>query len=232
MRRSDALRSAWPSRLSTGGSRGCQRSVRFGYFLRMAETWVRRLSVGVASLGCLAGVLVGCSDDPPEAQPTQSASAESPTRDSEPSATSSSAEPTAPALPAAAKEDSKAGAKAFVAWYLRSLAHAANTGDVRNLKALSPGCAGCRDYISLYKNVYSRGGFFRDVKWTPVTWSITSQSPRTNRVLVAIRAAEARYKASADEDVMVNGKYDDAFVFELTRRMSQWTVSELASGTA
>lgn len=198
----------------------------------MSETLRARLSAGVVAFGILAAALVGCSDDSPQAKPTQSATAESPTSEPESSATSSPTEPAPPALPPAAKEDSKAGAKAFVAWYLRSLAYAANTGDVRGLQAASSGCAGCSDYISLYERIYSRGGFFRDVKWTPVTWSITSQSPRTNRVLVAIRAAEAKYKASANEDVTVNSEYDDAFVFEVTRRMSNWAVSELDSGKA
>ena len=198
----------------------------------MLGTWLSRLSTGVASLGVLAAALVGCSDDAPRAQPTQSATAASTTRAPESSAPQAPTKPAPPALPAAAKEDSKAGVKAFVGWYLQSLAYAANTGDVRQLKSASSGCAGCGDYISLYEKVYSRGGFFRNVEWTPVTWSIAPQSAETNRVLVAIRAAKAKYKASADEDITVNGEYDDAFVFVVTRRMSTWAVSELHSGKA
>jgi hypothetical protein len=112
------------------------------------------------------------------------------------------------------------------------MAYAANTGDVSELKAVSSNCAGCFDYISLYERVYSRGGFFRDVRWTPVTWSITTESERSSRVLVAIRAARAKYKASAKEDLRVSDEYDDAFVFELTRQMSSWAVSRLTTGQA
>ena len=213
---------------------GCPLERLLGYFSPMSETGLPRGSAVLAAMGVLAALLAGCTDDASQPEPPQASSSTStpPQPDTPSPDQPSPTEPAAPALPAAAKESTKAGAKAFVTWYLRSLAYAANTGDVSDLKAASSDCAGCVDYISLYEKVYSRGGFFRDVKWTPVTWSITTESDRRSRVLVAIRAARAEYRASAKEDLKVSDEYDDAFVFELTRQMSSWAVSALTSGQA
>jgi hypothetical protein len=120
----------------------------------------------MASLAALV-VLIGCSDDAPQAQPTESATSES-TSASEPTPTPSrtdATKPTPPALPAAAKEDSKAGAKAFVGWYVDLFNYSANTGDVAVFSEYGEQCASCQNYASEIKNTYAQGGAFRGVQW-------------------------------------------------------------------
>jgi hypothetical protein len=131
----------------------------------MLGTWLSRLSTGVASLGVLAAALVGCSDDAPRAQPTQSATAASTTRAPESSATQAPTKPAPPALPAAAKEDSKAGVKAFVGWYVDLFNYSANTGNVTMFSQYGEWCRSCQNYASEIEDTYAQGGAFKGVNW-------------------------------------------------------------------
>lgn len=100
-------------------------------------------------------VLGACSSDPAPREPD------------EPAATTSTA-PTvaAPTMPAQASEDSDEGAAAFVKYYVDVFNYAAATGDVAELSRLSsPDCAGCQSYITLYKQTYASGGYFRGGDW-------------------------------------------------------------------
>ena len=168
----------------------------------MVGTWLSRLSTGVASLAVLAAALVGCSEDAPSAQPTQSATATSPTSAPESSALQSPTEPAPPALPAAAKEDSKAGVKAFAAFYLELLNHAAGTGDVRPLEAASRDCTGCDQYISLYRKTYASGGFFKDSGMRATTFFVRTENNRF-KVLMTVEIPRTRFKLSQREEVQV-----------------------------
>ena len=73
---------------------------------------------------------------------------------------------TVPSMPAAAKENTVAGAVAFVEHYIDVFNYASNTGDVKELQKLSdPKCEGCTSYIDLYKKTYADGGYFRGSDW-------------------------------------------------------------------
>lgn len=194
----------------------------------MAGSKRSRVTAALGGVGLVVGLLSACSDSEPRSQPPTSAPTSSETTETPPSSEPSPT-PTPPPLPAQAKEDNKAGAKAFVAWYLDAVVYSANTGDVALLRQFSEECSGCEDYASFFEKVYGNGGYLRGVRWTPVSWAIT-QGDTTTRVLVAIRAAKATFRQSAGGDIKVNEAYDDAFVFELSRRDSMWGVSGLRSG--
>jgi hypothetical protein len=68
-------------------------------------------------------------------------------------------------LPAAAKEDSKAGVKAFVGWYVDVFNYSANTGNVTVFSQYGERCRSCQNYASEIKDTYAQGGAFKGVNW-------------------------------------------------------------------
>jgi hypothetical protein len=110
---------------------------------------MRRSLVGAA--GALAALLVlaGCGGDP-KADPSPSPSTPS---------VSTTPSPTAPVMPAAASENTKAGAIAFVRYYIELINHAQATGDVAALAAVEePGCKSCTQGREYIQGIYSAGG--------------------------------------------------------------------------
>jgi Family of unknown function (DUF6318) len=126
----------------------------------------RRTIVIAVSAVCLIGVLAGCSDadsdEPPDSGLPSKSEASSPsptTPTSEPSPTGPTG-PSAPELPAAAKKHTKAGAIAFVRYYLDLLNYATHTGDVGPINRYSQDdCVGCQDDARFYEALYARGGW-------------------------------------------------------------------------
>jgi hypothetical protein len=112
---------------------------------------------GFARLGVCAvaasALLSACSGPEPK-EPDTAPSSPTPTA-------------TAPSMPDQAKEDSAEGAAAFVTHYVDVLNHASNTGDTTQLERLSsPDCTGCQSYITLYRDTYEAGGYFKGKSWT------------------------------------------------------------------
>jgi hypothetical protein len=102
-------------------------------------------------------VLAGCGGDP-KADPTPPPS---------PSTSPASTTPSAPAMPEAAKANTKAGAIAFVRYYVDLINHAQATGDVSGLAGVeAPECASCtkgREYLT---GIYAAGGHVTGGTWT------------------------------------------------------------------
>jgi hypothetical protein len=105
---------------------------------------MRRLVVGVV----LALAVAGCGGDP-KADPTPTPSPPS----------SSSTTPAAPVMPEAAKANTKAGAVAFVKYYIEVFNHAQKTGATRTLASLSSKrCTDCQAAIRGLEQIYASGG--------------------------------------------------------------------------
>lgn len=133
----------------------------------------RRLVGAVVLLLALAG----CGGDP-KADPPPTPS---------PSTSPVSTTPSAPAMPEAAKENSKAGAIAFVRHYIAVFNRAQSTGDTQQLAALSsPDCADCQAAIDGLKRIYETGGKIAggDLEPGPAT---AAQNKAEHRWLVLIR---------------------------------------------
>lgn len=121
-----------------------------------------RVTRVLAGVSVAAALLSACSDSDPQTQPPTS----SPTSPQITAAsTATPSEPTPPALPALAKEDSKAGAKAFVGWYVDLFTYSANTGDVATFSKYGADCASCQNYVSEIADTYAQGGAFKSVDW-------------------------------------------------------------------
>ena len=113
----------------------------------------RRLVGAVVLLLALAG----CGRDP-KADPPPTPS---------PSTTPVSTTPSAPAMPDAAKENTKAGAIAFVRHYVEVLNYAQATGDVSALDSLEdPRCSSCDRVRSYLAGIYKAHGHVNGGAWT------------------------------------------------------------------
>lgn len=116
----------------------------------------------------------------------------------EPSATSSeTATPTptvvAPTMSKQAGEDSPEGAAAFVQHYIDVFNYAAATGDVDGLSRLSsPDCKGCQSYITLYRDTYAAGGYFKGGEWKADQLRLSLLDESTV-VYVRIKYGQSRY---------------------------------------
>jgi hypothetical protein len=98
--------------------------------------------------------LGACSSDPEPKEPKRTATSATPTA-------------TPPTMPAQAKEDTPEGAAAFVKHYIDVFNYASNTGDVKELSKLSSDtCTTCQNYVSLYRETYRDGGYFKDSDWS------------------------------------------------------------------
>jgi hypothetical protein len=109
--------------------------------------------MGAAGVVVVLAVLAGCGGDP-KAEPTPSLSTPS---------VSTTPSPTAPVMPAAASENSKAGAIAFVRYYIELINHAQATGDVAALAAVEdPDCKSCTQGREYIQGTYAAGGHIED----------------------------------------------------------------------
>lgn len=118
---------------------------------------MRTFAVGaVLAVGLLGGSLSGCGGTP-DAGPPPSPSTTAP---------SASPSPTAPVMPDAARANTKAGAVAFVKFYIATFNHAQATGDVSTLKSLgAKGCVSCEALVRAIQSTYRRGGRAEGGRW-------------------------------------------------------------------
>ena len=108
---------------------------------------MRRLLVGAALL-----LVAGCGGDP---TPSPSPSAPSSPVSSSPVSTT----PSAPVMPEAAKANTKAGAVAFVKYYVKLINYAQATGDVDALAMVdAEDCASCANARRALSEIYQGGG--------------------------------------------------------------------------
>ena len=113
-------------------------------------------------------------------------------------------------MPPQASEDSPEGAAAFVKHYVDVFNYAAATGDVDELSRLSsPDCGGCQSYITLYRDTYDAGGYFKGGDWKlgelilelddPETFATTEVSVSATTYRQSLNAAETRGAAETSE---------------------------------
>lgn len=184
---------------------------------------MRRAVLGAVALLIVVAVLLmltGCGGDP-KADPSPSPSS--------PATSPVSTTPSAPVMPEEAKADSKAGAIAFVKYYVELINHAQATGTVDQLLAAESvdckSCASGRKYIA---NVYDSGGHIEggELAVTILSslrnvslkgWTIDAQLTFGPQTVV-------RPTASPSNEQLDGGETPVTFL--VSRRSAGWTVSE------
>jgi Family of unknown function (DUF6318) len=170
----------------------------------------------------LALALAGCGGDPKaDPSPTPSSPATSPV----------STTPSAPALPDEAKANTKAGAIAFVRYYIALINHAQATGDVDALAAVEdPGCRSCISARQTLGDIYQSGGH---IEGGALDASIGGASPRPDlkgwTVIVTARFGPQDVVRSDGATHLKGGR--SLITFVVRHSEESWTVLQWSRGS-
>jgi len=195
----------------------------------MVRTTVKRLSVAVA----VACVLVSCSADAgprtapspttsPSPSPTTPSTSE-PTREP----TNKPTGPSEPELPATAKAESRAGAEAFVRYYIELLNFAGRTGNTTELKRHASGCTSCENLASAFRRTYEQGGSYDTQGWRVYSQFTVPGSNGAWASLLEVRQTPMTWirKAGAEPEQFPAKRLN--LRFEVKRLSDRWSVTEL-----
>jgi hypothetical protein len=193
--------------------------MRLSHTARAATVVVALLTVFVA----------GCDEDDPPGSPPPSDSPSAPQSSSPSDPTTSPTETGAvePTLPSEAEQTTKAGAKAFVAYYWEVVNYARHTGDVALLGTLSVDtCVGCIGGINSIKRIYDRGGRILGGRFTPIT-AIPGRTPSGSwHMSSRVRVDRSRTVGAGDLNQSVRpGELD--FLFGLEHEDGSWRITFL-----
>jgi hypothetical protein len=181
-------------------------------------------------IGALALVLAvaACGGDP-KADPSPTPST--------PVTTPVSTTPAPPVLPEAAKANTKAGAVAFVRYYVAVQNYASNNGDTDDLRsAAAPTCESCTTIADLIDKVYRSGGHIEGKGWTVLTASPAGIAEgQTNLVYVdvALRIdAQAIFASPSASPSRYTGNPRRLMTFGLSHAEAGWQVSRIVASTS
>jgi Family of unknown function (DUF6318) len=148
----------------------------------------------------------------------------------EPTGTDDPSTPAPPTIPEAATQSGRAGAKAFVEFYIDLENYAKDTGDVAPLRQYShPECGGCGDYIRFYRDWYDRGGWFKDGDRTITSFDRVVPTVPPNDMYVRISGIHKAgdYRERRGAPVMRARRESYTFLMWLLRDANGWRISGL-----
>lgn len=163
--------------------------------------------------------LGACSSDPAPREPA-------------PTTPSTTAAPTqtVPTPPAQASEDSPEGAAAFVKHYVNVFNYAAATGDVEELSRLSsPTCDGCQSYITLYRDTYEAGGYFRGGDWKIGELRVQVINDETFAT-TTVKSGGGTFREDAQSEVQQSETDEVELTFAQIGKGDERRISQLALG--
>jgi hypothetical protein len=185
---------------------------------------MRRSIIGFA----LLLVVAGCGSDPKaDPSPSPSSAVTSPV----------STTPSPPAMPDAAKENTKAGAIAFVRHYVSVQNYASFHGDTVPLRGLiSSECVSCRSIAALIEKVYSAGGRIEGEGWT-ITRARNANVPGSRKdvsyVDVSLNIArQTIYASPGATPSSYGGNEHRLMTFGLTHEHGAWQVASIVAATS
>lgn len=191
---------------------------------------MRRLALGgVVLLAAFAPVVVACDSDAPAATPTQSTTQEpSPTPPSP--STPTSEPPTTMASPPEGHE-TVAGARAFVALFVRQMNSAWSSKETTELRKLfTDDCISCRNIANGIDGIRRRGGDTQGALWKILSQSpIPLQKHSAPIMHAAISTTNGRWKPSSDSSWQRIPASTSQWDFHLKWVNNQWLLSEAVS---
>jgi hypothetical protein len=171
-------------------------------------------------LGALAVMLAlaSCGGDP-KADPTPTPSS--------PATTPVSTTPAPPVMPEAAKANTKAGAVAFVRYYIAAFNHAQKTGATEDLVAASTSaCDDCQAAISGLDEIYAAGGHIEGGELVPGSASVEHNAiERYWLVLVRVESGPQSVATISTAEPKEFPGGSRSMQFSLTRSGGTWKVT-------
>jgi Family of unknown function (DUF6318) len=194
------------------------------------------IAMSIAAALLLGAGLAGCDGDNGDGpydsglpSDDESTTATTPAS-TEPTATDDPSTPATPTIPTAATKSGRAGAKAFVEFYIDLENYAKDTGDVAPLRQYShPECGGCGDIIRFYREWYERGGWFRDGDRTVASFDRVALSVAPHDMYVRISGVQKAGAERERRDASVRrvGREPYTLLLWLLRDLDGWRVSRL-----
>lgn len=182
--------------------------------------WTRpgRLAVSLVLVGLL---VTGCGSNP-EPPPVDAGDTSA-----SPSASASSA-PEPPEMPAKAEEKSRAGAKAFVRYYIRLVNHAMATGGTEQLRHhRSPSCSTCDAIIARIDQVYAEGGRLSGEGWKLAHLQVVDAQSSRKLLVAASIAITPQTLHPSDGTPSTSAKSRGNLDFHLRHTGEAWEVARL-----
>lgn len=190
---------------------------------------VRTRVTGLLLASALTGAVVtSCSDETdPRGAPTSTTTSTTPTT---PPPTSDSTpdpkEPGEPTLPAAAKAPTRAGAEAFVRYYIKVVNYAGVTGDVHALKNSASTCRSCKSLAGAFRKTYAAGGHYRTDGWR-IESQFTAPDPTGDWVsLLEVRQSKTTWVKAANAEPKRFPAKKLKLRFEVKRVGGVWRIAE------
>lgn len=196
----------------------------------------RSVAASIASVLVLG--LVACEDDngePPDSGlPSKSESTTEPTTPETPLPTTQSptktSTPEAPEIPEAATKPGRAGAKAFVEFYVELENYTRHTGDVAPLRRYShPKCGGCNHFARYYRDLYEAGGWIKRSDRTIASFdrTVPAADPHDMYVKIGGRTERGTFRRSDEAPVRSGPGQTYTLLVWLLRDPQGWRVSRL-----
>jgi hypothetical protein len=191
---------------------------------------VRTPVTGIVLASAMSCALIACSA---EAGPQATPSPTTPTTPwpTTPSVTTATAKPTGPVepeLPKAAEASNRAGAEAFVRYYIALINFAGSTGHTTELKRHSSGCSSCDNLASAFQETYERGGHYDSRGWRIYSQFTVREPSGTWVSLLEVQQTPMTWveKAGAEPKKLPPKRLNLRFELERLRHHG-WSVSRL-----
>lgn len=179
-------------------------------------------------LGLMLGLMLGlaaCGDSDPTPSPTTSAPT-SPT--SNPTTSPTTTSPTPPAIPDTARHHTKAGAKAFVIYYVQAVDYAQQTLDTSPVEAVSaPTCVGCKAGIRTIKRIARKHGHIEGGNETVSALQSETVMPNQSVTLTFDIANEPQRVLVPGKKPLLHPAGTTKVLMTLIPRDTGWIASEL-----
>ncbi len=174
----------------------------------------------------------GDSSNPSGATTSAPATSTSPATPSTTTATTSSdsGHPTAPVMPALARQQSTAGAKAFIRYFVAVFNYAFHTGRSTPLTSISSAdCRVCQRLVEVVDKNQRLGGYQVGGDWFPGKLSRVPTEPLTAPVILAeIHIRRGYFKTSAAGSRHAILPADLNHEFRLRWQSSRWVLTDLS----
>ncbi|MDQ3166144.1 MAG: DUF6318 family protein [Actinomycetota bacterium] len=183
--------------------------------------------IRIVLAAALTGAVVSCSAeaDPQTAPTALSAPTSAPTSTPTTEATDNPKAPIEPVLPAGAEADSRAGAEAFVRYYIELLNYAGATGDTSSFLAAADACESCINLADNFQRTYARGGYYRTKGWR-VQALFATAAGRGYTAVAQVAEAPIRWREAADAPLKHLPAGKVSLRLRLIRPHSAWLVRE------